>query len=356
VADRSPAQVAGDFRRLLAGGRTLRADGQAREDPTALLRGGYTPKYVVELFGTVFFLANQRDVDGIKVLPAYVLPAASGQRRNANVYARVFYKDSSLVWRSPSHYVNTPTEKWIGKGAVKPISKHGVTEWISAEETTNLPFELQAALDDVSRRGPRSRPDRRLLTLVLRNAPAGRVWPYRDFEAPRALAMQQRANQINGNQPIAWFADAADPASLRFRPGFEPAFSAMIDRSTARSTMYGGTVEKYRFASRNGQIQYLFVAGPRHVWIVHPQAFTTQLSSYGLRTVDVSIDDDLCIPGYEFYDHDGAGAADDQIPPGFAGETCPFDPDRADASPWNDRLPPVRAFRRWQAARSARQG
>jgi hypothetical protein len=35
-----------------------------------------------------------------------------------------------------------------------------------------------------------------------------------------------------------------------------------------------------------------------------------------------------------------------QIPVGFAGETSPVDELRADASPWLDRVPVIRDFRR----------
>lgn len=110
--------------------------------------------------------------------------------------------------------------------------------------------------------------------------------------------------------------------------------------------MYGGSINKYRIGSKNKQIQYLFVAGPKHVWIVNPQSFGVELSSYGVRTVDVVVDEDLCIPGYEFFDNAGTGEIDNQIPPGFAGDPCPIDPDRADASPWNDRMPIIKSFRR----------
>ncbi len=54
----------------------------------------------------------------------------------------------------------------------------------------------------------------------------------------------------------------------------------------------------------------------------------------------------MSIPGFEFFDNDGSGHVDDQIPPGFAGPVCEHDPDRADASPWNHRMPIVKAFRR----------
>ena len=145
AADKSPRRVASDFRRLLDDGYELRADGRAAGDPTALLGMGYTPKYETELFATRFFLCNQRDADGLKIMPAYVLPA--GERR---IHARVFYKDSSLVWRSASHYISTPEVEWIGKGAAKSVLENGKRQWYSAEETTNLPFEMQAALDHLS--------------------------------------------------------------------------------------------------------------------------------------------------------------------------------------------------------------
>lgn len=342
----TPSQVAGQFRRLLDSGYSLRADGRAKADPAELLRIGYTPKHKIELFGAQFFLCNQRDAEGLKVMPAYVLAPSIGRGGRAAIYARVFYKDSSLVWRSASHYIKTPDAHWIGKGAVRWMNKRGERGWYSAEETTNLPLEMQAALDAVSHRGRRKQNDQRILSLVLRNAPSNRIIPYQDFEAPRARAMRSKLNRINNNRRVAWFADENDPRSLQFEPGFEPDFGALIDVSTSRSSMYGGEIKKYRISSRNRSIQYLFVAGPSHVWIVNPQPFTVGLSSYGLRTVDVVVDEDLLIPGYEFFDNAGTGELDDQIPAGFAGDVCPVDPDRADASPWNERMPVIQSFRR----------
>lgn len=344
--DKNPRQVGDEFRRLLDSGYQLRVDGRLRADPGQLLRIGYTPKHKIELFGARFFLCNQRDAEGLKVMPAYVLVPSIGRRGHAAIHARVFYKDSSLVWRSASHYINTPEAHWIGKGAVRWMAKRGERGWYSAEETTNLPLEMQAAMDAVSQRERRKQNDKRILSLVLRNAPSDRIVPYQDFEGPRARAMKSGLNRINNNKRIAWFADENDPRSLKFEPGFDPDFDALIDVSTSRSSMYGGEIKKYRIASRNRSIQYLFVAGPKHVWIVNPQPFTVELSSYGLRTVDAIVDEDLLIPGYEFFDNAGTGELDDQIPAGFAGDVCPVDPDRADASPWNERMPVVRAFRR----------
>ena len=53
--------------------------------------------------------------------------------------------------------------------------------------------------------------------------------------------------------------------------------------------------------SRNGRVQYLFVAGPRHARIASVQATTTDLSSFGVRTLDARVDEDLLLPGFEYH-------------------------------------------------------
>ena len=109
--------------------------------------------------------------------------------------------------------------------------------------------------------------------------------------------------------------------------------------------MYGGQIRKLRILSKNRKIQYQFVAGPHHVWIIPAQTLGTELSSYGVRTVDVIADEDVFVPGYEYHylDH---GALYSQIPKGYAGPASEVDPTRADASPWLERLPVIREFRR----------
>jgi hypothetical protein len=60
-------------------------------------------------------------------------------------------------------------------------------------------------------------------------------------------------------------------------------------------------------------------------------------------------DDDLFVPGWEYHYMDeelDPPALYSQIPKGFAGVPCPDDEHKADASPWLDRIPIVRAFRR----------
>jgi hypothetical protein len=93
----------------------------------------------------------------------------------------------------------------------------------------------------------------------------------------------------------------------------------------------------------------LFFAGPRSVWIIPPQTTSANLTSYGVRAIDVIVDEGLCIPGYEYHFVDYSEeppALMSQIPEGFAGATSEFDPSRADASPWLDQLPVIREFRR----------
>jgi hypothetical protein len=112
--------------------------------------------------------------------------------------------------------------------------------------------------------------------------------------------------------------------------------------------MFGGRVRRFRVLSVNQRIQYFFFAGPDNAWIVPPQATTTELSSYGVRTIDVAIDEDLCVPGYEYHYLDETvdpPVVHSQIPAGFVGHRNVHDPDRSDASPWLDRLPVIQAFR-----------
>ncbi|MEO0998636.1 MAG: hypothetical protein AAFX58_14050 [Pseudomonadota bacterium] len=277
------------------------------------------------------------------------------RRYKKRLYARIFYKDSSLIWRSATHYIRSDNEHWVGKGDIRPVLEDGREVWYSAEETTNLPLELVAALDAASRRRQRTPHDSEALALVLKNAPDDRVEPYRDFYGPRERAAADPARQINGGRPIARFTDPAAPESLRIVPGFEPDFRhGRIDVSYARSTLYGGEIRKYRFVSTNRQIQYMVVAGPAQVWLIPPQTLDTELMSYGLREVDVAVPEPLCLPGYEFHYLDESTdppTLHSQLPAGFAGPPSPLDPDRADASPWNERLAPIREFRKTVLAR-----
>jgi hypothetical protein len=139
------------------------------------------------------------------------------------------------------------------------------------------------------------------------------------------------------------------PESLRFARGYEPDFAhGVLEESESSSRLYGGRIRKFRVLSANQRIQYQFCASPRHAWIVPPQALTTELSSFGVRTVDVETADDLCVPAMEYHymdDWEDPPALYSQIPAGFAGAQSDVDTARADASPWLERLPVIAEFR-----------
>lgn len=188
------------------------------------------------------------------------------------------------------------------------------------------------------------------ITRVLRNGPDDRVAPYHDFSAPRRLAASDPAKRIHDGHRIAWFARAGDPGSLRFAPGFAPDFSGgVIEQSHSQSTLYGGTLHRFRILSVNRRVQYLFFAGPLHAWIIPPQATTPEITSFAVRPIKVAIDDCLCVPGFEYHYLDESVEPPvfvSQIPAGYVGELSTVDPSRADASPWLDRLPVIQEFRR----------
>jgi hypothetical protein len=349
-AAKTPAQVEREFRGLLADGARLRACGSARRSPGRLLTWGYAPKHAVRLFDATFYLTHLRLGDELRFFVGYVLLGADRDPARGEIHPRIFYKDSSLVWRSPTHFIRSARENWIGKGALKCVREDGAWLEYGAEETTNLPLEIQPALDELSRRGPPPRRDPRALGRILRRAPDGRFEPYQDFSAPRARAASDPRNRIHGGEPIAWFTRRGDPGSLRFARGYDPDFGGgLLEVTRSASRLYGGRVGKYRILSKNRRIQYQFVAGPRHVWIIPPQALTTELSSYGVRTIDVEADDDLFVPGYEYHFVDESVSPPQlhsQIPDGFAGAASTVDPSRADASGWLEALPVIREFRR----------
>lgn len=341
LAPLSPARVRAEFDKRLREGTQLILVGGAKKNPKAFLKA-YAPKYKVTLFETTFYLTNLKDNPAIRFFVVYV--AQKNQMR-----PRIFYKDVSLVWRCASHIVETD-ETWIGKGDITIELRDGEEYVTSAESTTDLPIELQSVLDQLSRANKRIPKDDRALHLVLQQCNYDRIHPYPEFTAPRRKAEINPKNRINGGKSIARFTKKNDPASLKFTKGFEPDFKhGRIETALIRSNLYGGEVKKHRILSTNRKVQYVFMHGPRHVWIIPPQALTTELSSFGLRTVDVVIDENLCVPGFEYHFMDDSvepPTLHTQIPLGFAGEPSAEDPNRADASAWLDRLPVIQEFRR----------
>lgn len=342
----TPRQVARRFRELLADGAQLLPAGAARSHPERLV-ARYVPRSEVRLFRAHYFLTGQFQDDSIGFVVGYVGLGEGPEGRIRKLYPRIFYKDLSLVWRVGTHLVRTDDDNWIGKGDVKWERIDGHECLCSAEETTNLPLEIQGALDEVSHAG-RARADRRAALLILRRAPAQRIEPYADFSLPRARANAE--HPIHGGRRIARFTKPGDPSSLVFARGYAPDFEAgVIGFSRSASRLYGGAVRKYRVLSENRRVQFSFFSAPRHVWLNPPQALSTEISIYGTRTLDVACDEELFVPGYEYhYVDDGVDPPElhTQIPAGFVGEVCELDEFRSDASPWIERMPVVREFRR----------
>jgi hypothetical protein len=346
----SSRQVEREFRRRLAEGARIEAAGSARKRPLRLLTAGYTPKHRVRLFDTHFYLSNVRRNEHVRFFVGYVVrDGISG--RGQEIFPRIFYKDVSLVWRAASHYFRSDREDftWIGKGELRYLEENGVELEASDESTTDLPLEVQTAFESLSRRATRVPYDVAAIDLVLRRAPLDRIDAYRDFNDPRRRARADPRNLVNRGRSVARFTRKNDPTSLRFVKGFEPDFDAVLETVASTSKLYGGELRRFRILSRNRKIQYLFFAGPRHVWIIPPQATTTQLTSYGLRSIDVIADEDLCIPGYEYHfldESEDPPVFHSQIPEGYAGAVSEVDDSRADASAWLDQLPVVQEFRR----------
>jgi hypothetical protein len=345
----TPQQVAREFRRLIDSGVPMRCAGDARGNPESLLSRGYTPKYKVDLFDTTYYVASARQNPDIRFFVAYVVQKNFRTGR-VEIYPRIFYKSIALVWRSASHFIRSEDENWIGKGEMRTYVIDGEEIEQSVEATTDLPLEIQTALETLNRKSRRVPLDDVAIALVLRRGHDDRIEPYRDFLEPRVRARSDPRNLINRGRSIARFTRKNDPTSLRFTKGFEPDFErGVIEVSDSKSKLYGGRLKRFRMLSKNRKIQYLFFAGPRNVWITPPQTTAANLTSYGVRAIDVIIDEGLCVPGYEYHfvdDSEDPPVLMSQIPEGFAGANNEFDPSRADASPWLDRLPVIEEFRR----------
>lgn len=349
LSDKSPATVARQFRLQLASGCQLLPQGEAKSNPDSLLKRGYGPRYETALFGWRFYFAAPRQNSDIRFVVGYV----QAESHPRHIYPRLFYKDVSLTWRSASHFIRSEGENWIGKGDVKISTVGGITQVESDEATTDLPHELQAALETVNRGTPKVRQDETAVSQILRRGHDHRIEAYADFTRPRRAAMKERANLVYGGRRVARFVRQGDPHSLKIVRGFEPDFgNGIAGVDMLSSSLYGGSVSRYRVLARNRKIQYLFLHGPLHSWIASIQATSRQLSSYGVRVVDAAVDDLLLLPGFEFHYLDDSLDPPEwysQIPQGYAGAASPVDPSRADASAWLNEVSVIRQFKRWVA-------
>lgn len=352
LSKQSPRQVSQEFLTLLNDNGHLQITGSARKIPARkqaalLFEKGLKPRAKVEIFDTRYYLTGIRQIPELRFVVGYIVQP---RRSGFTVSARIIYKDLSLVWRTASHHTFVDNAIWIGKGDTR--SKFiDDDEYISSDEsTTDVPLEILTALESLSANVRRAPSGHAAIDLLLQRARGDRIHPFRDFTKPRELARANPRNLINGGKSIARFTRHNDPSSLKITRGFEPDFAdGIIERSVSTSSMYGGELQRFRILSSNRKIQYFFIAGPDHVWIIPPQSVTTELSSFGVRTIDVLADDDLFIPGYEYYFYEDSADGPrlhSQIPEGFVGEICPSHEDKADASPWLEKIPVIREFRK----------
>lgn len=326
--------------------------GTAATQPERLLEGRRAPRFRISFLNATYYLSHFAH-DDLNFFIAFVCLA--GKRK---IFPRIFYKDSSLVWRVGSHVVRTDDENWIGKGEVKWVRRPDGEYLETLEETTNLPLEIQGALDDATRRGFKPKRDEEAVELVLRGGTSNRIRPFSDFSRPRELAAQEY--RLNGGRPIVRLTRRLDPSSLTFAKGFAPDFKkGHLGYSLSSSRLYGGRIEKHRVLSENRSVQFQFVASPTHVWMNPPQTLTTEIMDFGVRTTHVAAIDEAFVPGFEFHYEDATvdpPVLHTQIPEGFAGDPSEIDPARSDASLWNEQLPMIQRFRREVLGRPGRSG
>lgn len=346
-ASLSPQKVTKEFFSLVDRGAKVVMGKAAKQDFSLLMRSKLKPKHKIELFDTRFYFTHVLQIPELRFFVTYVVQNVT--RNSIGIFPRIVYKDLSLVWRAASHFTSVDGEIWIGKGDVIEYRDGEHEMIVSNESTTDLPFEMQSAVESLLSHTKRPGSGKGILDLVLRRAPENRVAPYQDFVRPRQKAWGNPKNRIHRGKSIAKFTRKNDPSSLTIVNGFEPDFQkGIVEHGHSRSRLYGGHLDRYRILSTNRKIQYLFFAGARHVWIAPPQALTTELSSFGVRTIDVAADDDLFIPGFEYHHYEETSNGLElysQIPEGFVGSVCELDDAKADASPWLDRLPLVQRFR-----------
>ena len=127
-----------------------------------------------------------------------------------------------------------------------------------------------------------------------------------------------------------------------------------LSRLQATQALLSEAAEDQAARRSAGDLQTLTqrVAAARE--LVRRASMVIEMSESVPVSTDVVAADDVFLAGWEYHyfdpDLDPPGWYS-QIPEGFVGRPCPVDPHKADASPWLDRLPVVREFRRKVLAR-----
>jgi len=95
----------------------------------------------------------------LRFFVAWVLPTGDSRR----IYPHLFSKTIPGV-AIAQHFIRSRSENWMGRADVRWVrDEHGDEILATFEETTNLPLEIQAALDALTQRSarPRATPARR---------------------------------------------------------------------------------------------------------------------------------------------------------------------------------------------------
>ncbi len=245
----SPAKVESEFMELIDGKIKLVVKGSAKKNPKILLSKGLKPKHKIRLFDTTFYLTDPQTTPELLYVVAYIL-------KGSTLYARILYKDISLIWRCASHCTYIKQELWVGKGDIKTVLDEEYEMTFSDESTTDLPLEMQTAMEHILQQSDKQRGSVADIMSVLQKAPGERVAPYADFRIPRKKANSNPKNLVNKGRSVASFMNPNDPRTLKIVKGFEPDFKkGIIEQSKSSSKLYGGPLKRFRILSVNKKIQ-----------------------------------------------------------------------------------------------------
>jgi hypothetical protein len=266
---------------------------------------GLTPKRTVEVDGVRYHLSDPIQMGGRIAYVAYV-------EQGGQVHVRCFYTSQSQgVWRSASH--RKSSGKWIGKGCI-------------VEESTDLPWELYPALNAGAAAPRQDIPERDAEGIFygLLKVDDG-YFITEDYQAPgemRSLGTFKEKAKALGK-------DFGKPESFEFADSQDaPDFSKVVSTFTTTSSIHPGTLTAYVFASKNGNLSYLFYRdAPGRCWLGSVQDSQSMITSRGNR-MQVINPGDLTMPLHEYHE---------QIPQQYRGPAV--DDHYSDAWAYLRRLP-----------------